>query len=99
MSKYKAVRTGGYASKKEADYAGRFQALARAGNITEYREQVIIELVAGRGKTRGIAYVADFVYRDEDGLHYVDVKGFRTAVYILKRKLLYLLHGIEIEEL
>ena len=99
MSKYKAVRTNGYASKKEAKVAATLQLLAKAGNITEYREQVRFLLVPGRGKERDITYVADFVYR-EDGREVVcDVKGFRTPVYALKKRMMSLLLNIQILEL
>ena len=99
MSKYKAVRTNGYASKKEASTAATLQLLAKVGNITDYREQVPFILVPGRGKERAITYVADFVYR-EDGREVVaDVKGFRTPVYALKKRMMSLLLGIQILEL
>jgi hypothetical protein len=99
VSKYHSSRTNGYASKKEADYAAKFQALARSGAIRDYREQQQFLIAAGRGQVKPISYVADFVYTDERGRHIVDIKGFKTPVYRLKKKLLFLLHGIEIEEL
>jgi hypothetical protein len=44
-------------------------------------------------------YRADFVYLDKEG-HLVveDTKGFRTKEYLLKRKLMLLVHGIRIKE-
>jgi hypothetical protein len=67
--------------------------------------------VVGRTKTgkpktkcveREVAYYADFCYRDERGrLHVVDVKSAITRknpAYIIKRKLLRQVHGIELEE-
>ena len=45
-----------------------------------------------------VSYIADFVYQ-EDGKQIVeDVKGFRTADYILKRKMMLHFHGIKIKE-
>ncbi len=99
MSKYKAVRTNGYASKKEAAMAAKLQLLARAGNITDYREQVPFILVPERGKERAITYVADFVYREDGKQVVADVKGFRTPVYKLKKRMMSLLLGIQIVEL
>ncbi len=99
MSKYHSVRTNGYASKKEANDAAGFSALARAGKIQDYREQVTFVLVPGKGKVRAITYVADFTYWDENGYHVCDSKGYRTEVYRIKRKLMYLLLDITIEEL
>lgn len=51
---------------------------------------------------REVCYYADFSYRDERGrLHVVDVKSSITKknpAYIIKRKLLRQVHGIELEE-
>ena len=49
---------------------------------------------------RKVEYVADFVYHDvETGeLIVEDTKGVKTKDYILKRKLLLLVHGIKIKE-
>jgi hypothetical protein len=44
------------------------------------------------------SYIADFVYT-EDGKQVVeDTKGFRTADYKIKRKLMLWVHGIQIKE-
>lgn len=46
-----------------------------------------------------VTYVADFVYKDKDGnLVVEDVKGVRTADYVIKRKLMLYLNGIKILE-
>lgn len=49
---------------------------------------------------RKVEYVADFVYADaETGELFVeDTKGVKTKDYIIKRKLLYAVHGIKIKE-
>ena len=45
------------------------------------------------------SYWADFVYRDQYGFRVVeDVKGVRTEVYKIKRKLMLWIHGIRIKE-
>ena len=102
VNKYSAERTGKYASRHEAEAASKYAALARAGIITELEEQVRIVLVPGDGKLRPVVYVADFRYRDDQGnLHVVDAKSSYTAkmpVYRLKKRLLKLLHGVDIEE-
>lgn len=98
-SKYGAIRTGKYASKHEADIAAKLWALERAGNIRDLREQVPFELVKGRNGVKGISYIADFCYIDNEMPVVADAKGFRTPVYKLKKKLLYLLCGLEITEL
>lgn len=101
MSKYRAVRTGKYASKKEASVATELGILARAGKILDLKEQVPFELVKGRNGIQGIKYIADFTWVDaESGLpHIGDAKGMQTPVYRLKKKMMYLLCGLTIEEL
>ena len=48
---------------------------------------------------RATYYVADFVYKDAEGNEVVeDVKGFRTAEYLLKKKMMRALLGIQIKE-
>jgi hypothetical protein len=49
---------------------------------------------------RKVDYVADFVYADaETGMLIVeDTKGVKTKDYIIKRKLMYAIHGIRIKE-
>ena len=49
---------------------------------------------------RKVEYVADFTYTDtETGENVVeDAKGMRTKDYIIKRKLMYAVHGIRIKE-
>lgn len=99
MSKYRNVKVGQYASKREAKRALELQLMERAGQITALREQVRYEIIPKCGKERAAHYVADFVYLDGDGnLHAEDAKGVRTPTYVLKRKLMLHVHGIEIEE-
>ena len=48
---------------------------------------------------RKVVYRADFVYTDKDGNQVVeDTKGFKTKEYLIKRKLMRYIHGIEIQE-
>lgn len=98
-SKYNNKRTNSYASKHEAKVASDLQSLERAGNIKNLQEQVPIVLIEGRDGVRSIKYIADFVFHDPDGKeHIMDAKGMKTAVYKLKKKMLYLLHGKMIDE-
>ena len=49
---------------------------------------------------RAVHYIADFVYKDKDGeLIVEDTKGFRTADYIIKRKLMLWVYNIRIKEI
>ena len=48
---------------------------------------------------RKVVYRADFVYTDKDGSQVVeDTKGFKTKEYLIKRKLMLYVHGIQIQE-
>lgn len=100
--KYGNEREGKYASKREADTAGKLSALERTGKIKNLREQVPFVLIPKDGRLQAIRYIADFVYCDLDDVeHVIDVKGgeaTKTAVYRLKRRLMKQVHGIEIEE-
>jgi hypothetical protein len=99
-SKYGAVRTNGYASKREAQKALDLHALASVGAILNLREQVPFILVPGNGRVGPIRYISDFCWEDKDGaLHVADAKGMPTPVYKLKKKMMFLLLGIEVEEL
>lgn len=48
---------------------------------------------------RAISYVADFVYEKDGKTIVEDTKGFRTEGYKLKKKMMYALKGIEIQEI
>lgn len=53
----------------------------------------------GKLLERECTYIADFVYI-QDGKYIVeDTKGFRTKDYIIKRKLMLHVHGIQIKEI
>lgn len=47
---------------------------------------------------KAVNYIADFVYWDGDEMIVEDAKGVRTDEYILKRKLMLLVHGVKIRE-
>ena len=80
-------------SKKEAKRYSELKLLERAGNIKELELQKVFELQEGfkkNGKTyRKITYKADFYYFDNRAGKYIceDVKGFKTEVYKLKKKM------------
>lgn len=102
-SKYHNKKTNGYASKREALRAAELHALAAAGAITDLREQVPYLLVpkaveGGRVIERAACYIADFVYRANGEEVVEDCKGMRTDTYVLKRKLMLMIHGIRITE-
>ena len=93
-------------SKREGRRYLELQMMLKGGLISDLRLQVPFELIPAQrdpqtGKTieRAVNYVADFVYRDDQGQLIVeDAKGFRTDVYKIKRKLMLWRHGIRIRE-
>ena len=87
-------------SVKEASRFQELRMLERAGEITGLVRQQKIELIPKTKLYRACYYVCDFIYFDkrENKTIYEDVKGVRTKEYLLKRKLLYWRHGIEIKE-
>ena len=103
MSKYRAVRTGKYASKREANRAYELGLLLEAGWISDLREQVSFDLLSARpdlGYSRPLRYVADFVYCDKADNQTIveDVKGMETPVYRIKKRMMLQLLGIAIAE-
>ncbi|AMC34746.1 DUF1064 domain-containing protein [Janthinobacterium sp. B9-8] len=107
-SKYKNQKTGGYDSKKEAAFAAKLELFRNANNPAErvvvIEKQVKFELVPsqridGKCAERACHYIADFRVEYADGRkEVIDVKGFKTADYIIKRKLMLKVHGIQIRE-
>jgi hypothetical protein len=71
------------------------------GKIRDLRLQVKYVLIPKNDKFRSMSYVADFVYKIGSGnvLDTVeDCKGFKTEVYKIKRKLMYSVYGVLINE-
>lgn len=109
MSKYgnrKTVVDGiVFDSKKEAVRWQELRLLERAGEIHELQRQVPFILIPAQKDERGkviekqVKYIADFTYRGKDHRLVVeDVKGVRTDVYRIKKKLLLYRHGLRIKE-
>jgi|SRR5208282_6890815 len=103
-NKYRNKPTGGFASKKEAARYAELLLLQSAGEIRNLRTQVRYEIIPKQDGERAAHYVADFVYDTPIGGWDVqmtvveDAKGFRTADYVLKRKLMLHVHCIRIQE-
>lgn len=90
-------------SKKEYSYYLKYKLMEQAGEIYDLKMQVpftLIETFKLQNKTyRKTIYKADFTFIDKEGkYHVIDVKGMRTDVYKLKKKLMAWKYGIEIEE-
>lgn len=109
VAKYhnKKVVYDGYTfdSIKEKNYYIKLKLLEKAGKIKELELQKEYELQPSfklNNKTsRKITYRADFTYKttEDNKIHVIDVKGYRTDVYRLKKKLFEYKYKIEIEEI
>ena len=78
-----------FASKKEAKRYTVLRSLQEGGYIRGLELQVPFELIPKQSGERAVKYIADFTYYDiEKQVAIVeDVKGYKTDVYKLKRKL------------
>ena len=85
-------------SKREANRYMELKLLERAGIIKGLKRQVPYILIDKSRYGRAIKYVADFVYYEDDKLVVEDVKGVRTPVYKLKKRLMAEVYGIEVKE-
>ena len=107
-TKYGAVRTivdgVSFASKREAVMYAGLKFLEKRGKITDLKLQPRIKLSAGG--VHICDYVGDFFFIPREPMYdhaafepvYMDVKGFITPVYQLKKKLVLALTGIAIVE-
>ena len=94
----KTTEVGGHKfdSRKEARF---FLQLQQDPAVKSIRTQVKYELIPKQQGERACSYVADFVVEYQDGRTVVyDVKGMKTDVYRIKRKLMLWVHGITIQE-
>ena len=90
-------------SKKEYRRFCELSLLERAGAITDLQRQVKHELlpsqrIDGKVVERPVVYVADFVYKQDGKTVVEDTKGMKTRDYIIKRKLMLWVHGVQIKE-
>ena len=98
---YKGIK---FDSIKEKEHYMLLEYYQKNGRIKDLKRQVPFELIPKfeiNGITRRkMTYKADFTYitTNDDKLHVVDVKGFKTDVYKLKKKLFEYKYGIELEE-
>ena len=100
VTKYRAKKTVldgiTFASKAEATRYRNLKLLERAGEIQNLELQP--SYVLEHNGTKICTYRADFKYM-QDGKEVIeDVKGFKTPVYRLKKKLMLAIHGIDILE-
>lgn len=84
---------GKFDSTGELNRWNELKLIQKSGTITALTKQVRFNLA-------GVNYIADFVYYDIESRRFIveDFKGFRTAIYKNKKKLMKNLLGIEIKE-
>lgn len=96
-------------SRKEYQRFCQLQLLERAGKISDLQKQVKYQLIPSQrkpsgGLERAVSYIADFVYTANGKTVVEDVKGYRNpqsagyAKFVIKRKLMLYVHGIEVRE-
>ena len=83
-------------SQKEASRYGDLKILQKAKKISDLKLQVKYPLEVNGQKV--CTYIADFEYVERGTKVVEDVKGMKTALYSLKKKLLKACTGIEIFE-
>lgn len=92
-AKYGNIKKDGFDSIREYNYYRELRLREKAGEVTAIQLQVVFQLSVCK-------YKADFVYLDLRLNQWlvVDVKGVRTQVYILKKKMMLEELGITIIE-
>ena len=112
-NKYNAEKTAYdgelFDSAKEADRYAELLLLQRAGKIFDLQRQVKFELRPPQERPDGkrefpVRYIADFVYKDKTGRKVAeDVKGYKNGaaykMFVVKRKLMLLVHHIAVKEI
>jgi len=92
-----------FASKREAKRYRELKLLERAEAIRDLEIQPVFPINAVNPENGEViqvgVYRADFRYRDDGRVVVEDVKGMRTVVYRLKKRLVEAQYGIRIQEL
>ena len=95
--KYNAIQTEldgiKFPSKKQAQYYRELKARVKIGDVIFFLREVPFDLPGN------VKYRLDFMeFLSNGDIRCVDVKGFRTPQYILKKKQVEALYPIKIEE-
>ncbi len=86
-------------SKKEAGRYAQLLLLEKANKISDLQTQVPFILIEKSQHGRAIKYIADFVYFENGKQIVEDVKGVRTPIYKLKKRLIAEKYNIIIKEI
>jgi hypothetical protein len=82
-----------FASKKEAMYYKDLKLRQAVGDIVFFLRQVPFHLPGG------VVYRCDFQVFEKDGsVRFIDVKGFRTKEFLMKKRQVEAIFPVEIEE-
>lgn len=82
-----------FQSKKEAAYYRELCCRVHSGEVLYFLRQTVFHLAGG------VKYLVDFAEFWADGtVHFVDVKGHKTAMYKVKKRLVEAEYPIKIEE-
>lgn len=92
-------RFGHFDSQKEFLHYLLLADREKRGEISDLKMQVPFLLIPKQDGERECTYVADFTYKENGKLVVEDVKGMRTEVYRIKRKLMLYVHHIKIKEI
>lgn len=107
MSKYHSHKTTvdgiTFDSMKEAARYQQLKRMEQGGYISDLELQVRYRLIptqkGGLRTERPCDYVADFRYTKDGQTVVEDTKGVKTPEYIIKRKLMKQVYGIEVVEI
>jgi hypothetical protein len=95
-AKRKEVNGLWFDSTREARRWQDLELMQRAGRISDLRRQVPFPITVN-GKLITV-YNADFCYLQDGNEVVEDAKGWRSEIYILKRKLVSAVYGFQIKE-
>ncbi len=89
---YSTKKQGGHDSKFEAGKAWELEMLKKAGEIKDFEEQKVLDLVVNGYVV--CTYKIDFIIHHLDGVtEYCETKGYATDTWKLKWKLFEALYG------
>ena len=80
-----------FASKRERAFYDQLKLRQKAGDILFFLMQVPFALPGG------LTYRADFMIFEKDHVRIVDIKGFETKEFVMKKKLLEETYPFELE--
>ena len=82
-----------FPSKKQANYYQELKLRQKTGDIIFFLREVPFHLPGG------VTYRCDFViFNPEGSVSFIDVKGFRTKEYVIKKKQVEAIYTVTIEE-